>query len=145
MMVEIKIRSKSGQLPVYETEGASGMDLRALLEEDVILRPMERKLIGTGLYIQLPFGYEAQIRARSGLSIKKGITLVNGIGTVDSDYRGELLIPLINLSEEEFTIKNGDRIAQMVIMSCCKVKLKKVETLENTERGEGGFGHTGRQ
>lgn len=144
-MVEIKIRSKSGQLPVYETEGASGMDLRALLEEDVILRPMERKLIGTGLYIQLPFGYEAQIRARSGLSIKKGITLVNGIGTVDSDYRGELLIPLINLSEEEFTIKNGDRIAQMVIMSCCKVKLKKVETLENTERGEGGFGHTGRQ
>lgn len=144
-MVEIKIRSKSGQLPVYETEGASGMDLRALLEENVILRPMERKLIGTGLYIQLPFGYEAQIRARSGLSIKKGITLVNGIGTVDSDYRGELLIPLINLSEEEFTIKNGDRIAQMVIMSCCKVKLKKVETLENTERGEGGFGHTGRQ
>lgn len=144
-MVEIKIRSKSGQLPVYETEGASGMDLRALLEGDVILRPMERKLIGTGLYIQLPFGYEAQIRARSGLSIKKGITLVNGIGTVDSDYRGELLIPLINLSEEEFTIKNGDRIAQMVIMSCCKVKLKKVETLENTERGEGGFGHTGRQ
>ena len=93
----------------------------------------------------LPICYEAQIRARSGLSIKKGITLVNGIGTVDSDYRGELLIPLINLSEEEFTIKNGDRIAQMVIMSCCKVKLKKVETLENTERGEGGFGHTGRQ
>lgn len=144
-MIEIKIMSKSGHMPTYETEGASGMDLRALLKEDVILKPMERRLISTGLYIQLPTGYEAQIRARSGLSIKRGITLVNGIGTVDSDYRGELLIPLINLGEEKFKIKNGDRIAQMVITAYCKVKLKKVETLENTKRGTGGFGHTGSQ
>lgn len=142
-MVEIKIVTKTGQVPEYETSGSAGMDLRANLEEPVVLEPGERRLIETGLFIEIPDGYEAQVRARSGLSIKHGITLINGIGTVDSDFRGELKVPLVNLGQEAFVIENGDRIAQMVIAKYSKVTWKIADSLSETERGEGGFGHTG--
>ena len=142
-MVEIKIVTKTGQVPSYETEGASGMDIRAFIESPICLNPGERKLINTGLYVEIPKGYEAQVRARSGLSIKHGITLINGIGTVDSDYRGELMVPLVNLGQEAFTINNGDRIAQMVIAKYETCQFKIVEKLSDTKRGKGGFGHTG--
>ena len=125
--MELKFKSLSGSLPTYATDGASGMDLRAFIDEPVILQPMERRLIPTGLFVQIPEGYEGQVRARSGLAIKHGIGLVNSIGTIDSDYRGELKIPVINFGNESFTINNGDRIAE----------------LDETDRGEGGFGHTG--
>ena len=143
MSVKVKIVSRSGILPAYETEGASGMDLRAFLKEPMILKPMERALVPTGLFIQLPEGVEAQVRARSGLAIKHGIGLVNGIGTVDSDYRGELLIPMINWGSEDFVINDGDRIAQMVICRYERAEREKVDKLEDSARGEGGFGHTG--
>ena len=143
MSVKVKIVSRSGILPAYETEGASGMDLRAFLEEPMVLRPMERALVPTGLFIQLPEGVEAQVRARSGLAIRHGVGLVNGIGTVDSDYRGELLIPMINWGSEDFVINDGDRIAQMVICRYERAELEKVDELEDSARGEGGFGHTG--
>ena len=143
MSIKVKIVSRSGILPAYETEGASGMDLRAFLKEPMILKPMERALVPTGLFIQLPEGVEAQVRARSGLAIRHGVGLVNGIGTVDSDYRGELLIPMINWGSEDFVINDGDRIAQMVICRYERAELEKVDELEDSERGEGGFGHTG--
>lgn len=141
--MEIKIKSLSGILPQYETEGSAGMDLRAFLEIPITLSQGERKLIPTGLFIELPKGYEAQIRARSGLSIKHGLTMVNGIGTIDSDYRGELKIPMINLGQESFTINNGDRIAQMIISTYEVATLIQVESIQETTRSDGGFGHTG--
>lgn len=141
--MELKFKSLSGSLPTYATDGASGMDLRAFIDEPVILQPMERRLIPTGLFVQIPEGYEGQVRARSGLAIKHGIGLVNSIGTIDSDYRGELKIPVINFGNESFTINNGDRIAQLVIASYERVVPITVSDLDETDRGEGGFGHTG--
>ena len=141
--MELKFKSLSGSLPTYATDGASGMDLRAFIDEPVILKPMERRLIPTGLFVQIPEGYEGQVRARSGLAIKHGIGLVNSIGTIDSDYRGELKIPVINFGNESFTINNGDRIAQLVIASYERVVPIMVFDLDETDRGEGGFGHTG--
>ena len=141
--MELKFKSLSGSLPTNATDGASGMDLRAFIDEPVILKPMERRLIPTGLFVQIPEGYEGQVRARSGLAIKHGIGLVNSIGTIDSDYRGELKIPVINFGNESFTINNGDRIAQLVIASYERVVPIMVSDLDETDRGEGGFGHTG--
>lgn len=141
--MELKFKSLSGSLPTYATDGASGMDLRAFIDEPVILEPMERRLIPTGLFVQIPEGYEGQVRARSGLAIKHGIGLVNSIGTIDSDYRGELKIPVINFGNESFTINNGDRVAQLVIASYERVTPIIVSELDETDRGEGGFGHTG--
>ena len=141
--MELKFKSLSGSLPTYATDGASGMDLRAFIDEPVILQPMERRLIPTGLFVQIPEGYEGQVRARSGLAIKHGIGLVNSIGTIDSDYRGELKIPVINFGNESFTINNGDRIAQLVIASYERVTPIVVSELDETDRGEGGFVHTG--
>lgn len=143
VMIKVKIISDSGIYPEYETEGSAGMDIRAYIDEAVIIKPGERKLIPTGLRIQLPAGYEAQIRARSGLAIKNGITLINAIGTIDSDYRGEIKVGLVNLSDEDHVIENGDRIAQMVIAEYKRAVLEPAEDLEETERGSGGFGHTG--
>ena len=143
MKAEIKIISKSGILPTYETEGSAGADLRAYLEEPVTLQPGERRLVPTGLFVELPVGVEAQIRARSGMAIKHGIGLVNGVGTVDSDYRGEWNVPLINFSNEPYTIHDGDRIAQVVFASYVKGEFVVTETIDETERGAGGFGHTG--
>ena len=130
-------------MPTYETEGSAGADLRAYLDEPVTLMPGERKLIPTGLYVELPQGIEAQVRARSGLSIKHGIGLVNGVGTVDSDYRGEWNVPLINFSDEPYTINDGDRIAQVVFSRYERASFESVEKINETERGDGGFGHTG--
>ena len=143
VMIKVKIISDSGIYPEDETEGSAGMDIRAYIDEPVIIKPGERKLIPTGLRIQLPAGYEAQIRARSGLAIRNGITLINAIGTIDSDYRGEIKVGLVNLSDEDHVIENGDRIAQMVIAEYKRAVLEPAEDLEETERGSGGFGHTG--
>lgn len=144
--VEIKIiNHSSNPLPKYATEGSSGMDIRANLETPKNLRSLERALIPTGLFIELPVGYEAQIRPRSGLAIKQGITCLNSPGTIDSDYRGEIKIILINLSGEEQVIQPGDRIAQMIIQKVEKGILKEVKELVMTDRNEGGFGHTGKQ
>jgi len=143
MKPKIKIISKSGILPSYETDGSAGADLRAYIDEPVTLMPGERRLIPTGLFVQLPVGIEAQIRARSGLAIKHGIGLVNGIGTVDSDYRGEWNVPLINWGQEPYTIHNGDRIAQVVFASYVVGDFELTESIDSTERGAGGFGHTG--
>ncbi|WZL74896.1 dUTP diphosphatase [Clostridiaceae bacterium 35-E11] len=143
-MYKIKIKVAEGvSLPKYETSGAAGMDLRANLKEKIVIKPGERALVSTGLYIELPEGMEGQVRARSGLAIKYGIGLVNGIGTIDSDYRGEIKIPLINWGDEDFIIKNGDRIAQLVICKYEKIIWEQGEFLEETKRGTGGFGHTG--
>ena len=143
--IQIKIINNSeNEIPVYATAGSSGMDIRAHLTEPVILKSLERKLIPTGLFIELPEGYEAQIRPRSGLALKHGITCLNTPGTIDSDYRGEIKVLLINLSGEEQTINNNERIAQMVICSVEKAALIVAGKIENTERGNGGFGHTGR-
>jgi dUTP pyrophosphatase len=142
----IRIINKSNNpLPAYATEGSSGMDLRASIDEEVILQPLERKLIPTGLFIELPVGYEAQVRPRSGLAIKNGITCLNSPGTIDADYRGEIKVILINLSNENQSINTGDRIAQMVIQKVEQVHFEAVEILNETERGEGGFGHSGKQ
>ena len=142
--MKIKVINKSGHpLPHYETNQAAGMDLKAFLQETVTLKPMERKIIPTGIYMALPNGYEAQVRPRSGLAAKKGITVLNAPGTVDADYRGEVGVILINLSSEDFSINNGDRIAQMVIAPYIQGNWHETETLEETERGEGGFGSTG--
>jgi len=130
-------------LPIYSTEHSAGMDLRAFLTEPVILKPLERALIPTGLFIEVPEGFEAQVRPRSGLAIKNGITVLNTPGTIDADYRGEVKVILINLSNELFTIQNGDRIAQMVIAKYEKICWKQVEQLSETERGAGGFGSSG--
>jgi dUTP pyrophosphatase len=146
-MSKVKVRiinQSSNPLPEYATEGSAGMDLRANLTSPVTLRPMERLLIPTGIFIELPDDYEAQVRPRSGLAIKYGITCVNSPGTVDADYRGELKVVLINLSNEEHTIVHGDRIAQMVVHKVEKVKWKEVENISETGRGDGGFGHTGK-
>ena len=141
--MNVRIITKSGQLPAYETEGSAGMDLRAYLDAPVTLAPMERALIPTGIFLEIPRGYEAQVRARSGLAVKHGIGLVNGIGTIDSDYRGEVKVALINWGSEPFIIENGDRIAQLVIAAYERVTWEQTDTLEETERGAGGFGHTG--
>ncbi len=143
MKIEIINKSKH-DLPSYATPLSAGMDLRANLDAPVILKPMERKIIPTGLYIALPEGYEAQIRPRSGLAIKHGITLVNTPGTIDADYRGEIGIIMINLSNEDFEIQDGERIAQMVINKYEKIDWLPVESLDETSRGEGGFGSTGK-
>lgn len=144
--MEVKIVNKSqNELPAYSTIHSAGMDLRANLTEPVVLKPLERKLIPTGLFIELPVGYEAQIRPRSGLALKKGITVLNSPGTIDADYRGEICVILINLSGDEFVIENGERICQMVVASHETVEWQLVEKLEETKRGEGGFGHTGKK
>jgi len=142
MKINIVNKSKN-PLPSYETEHSAGMDLRANLEYPITLQPFERNLIPTGLFIELPGGYEAQIRPRSGLAIKHGITLVNTPGTIDADYRGEIKVILINLSQEPYTINSGDRIAQMIISSYTRVHFSEVTVLNETKRGEGGFGHSG--
>ena len=142
--MEIKVINKGRQpLPEYATPLSAGLDLRANIEESIVLRPMERQLIGTGLYIALPPGYEAQVRPRSGLALKHGITVLNTTGTIDADYRGEVKVLLINLSAEPFTINEGERIAQMVIARHEHAELTLVEELDETERGAGGYGHTG--
>ncbi len=138
------INKSNNTLPAYETASSAGMDLRAFIDADVVLKPFERKLIPTGLYIELPDGYEAQIRPRSGLAIKSGITVLNSPGTIDADYRGEIKVILINLSQEDFTIKSGDRICQMVIAKHEKAEFVEVDEISETERGAGGFGHTGK-
>ena len=140
--VVVKIKTET-DIPNYETSGSAGMDVRAHVESPVTIKPGKWALVPTGLYIELPVGYEAQIRARSGLSVKKGITLINGIGTIDSDYRGEIKIGLLNLGEEEFVVSNGDRIAQMVVMKYERAELVITQELSDTDRGDGGFGHTG--
>lgn len=143
-MVNIKIVNKSNNpLPQYASVGSAGLDLRAYLSEPIILKPLERIAVPTGLFIELPTGYEAQIRPRSGLAIKSGITILNSPGTIDSDYRGEIKAILINLSNEEFVINNGDRICQMVIAQHEQAQFQLVSTLSETDRGEGGFGHSG--
>lgn len=143
-MVRIKVINKGHQvLPQYATMQSAGMDLRANIDEAITLHPMERKLINTGLYIALPIGYEAQVRPRSGLAFKYGVTVLNTPGTIDSDYRGELKVLLINLSDKDFTINDGERIAQMVIARHEQGEFVEVEELDETERGTGGYGHTG--
>ena len=139
----IKIINESAHpLPEYQTESSAGMDLNANLAESITLKSLERKLIPTGLFLELPSGYEAQIRPRSGLAIKNGITVLNSPGTIDADYRGEIGVILVNLSSEDFTINNGDRIAQMLIAQYETAKWQEVKSLNETERGEGGFGST---
>lgn len=143
-MLKIQVINKGHQpLPQYATLQSAGMDLRANLEEPIILRPLERRLIPTGLHIALPAGYEAQVRPRSGLALKKGITVLNSPGTIDADYRGEVGVLLINLSQEDFVVNDGERIAQMVIARHEQGEFEAVEVLDETERGEGGYGHTG--
>lgn len=139
------MNNSKNELPQYQTKGAAGMDLRANLEKDIVLKPMERAIIPTGLFLEIPEGYEIQIRARSGLAIKYGITLINCVGTIDSDYRGELKVPIVNLSKENFTIKNGERIAQMILAKYEKINFEVVNILEKTQRGIGGFGSTGKK
>lgn len=141
--MEIRIVSKGGTLPAYATEGSSGADLRAYIKEPITLMPGERRLVPTGLFVEIPQGVEAQIRARSGLAIKHGIGLVNGVGTVDSDYRGEWNIPLINWGQEPYTIHSGDRIAQVIFSRYEKADFVSVSQISETQRGAGGFGHTG--
>lgn len=142
MKIKVINKSKFG-LPEYKTKGSAGMDLKANIEEPITLKPMERRLIPTGIYVSIPEGYEGQIRPRSGLALKHGITLVNSVGTIDFDYRGEIGVPVINLGTEDFTINAGDRIAQFIISKYERVEFEEVEILDATERGEGGFGHTG--
>lgn len=143
-MIKIKVVNKGNQqLPEYATPLSAGMDLRANIGEDIVLRPMERHIVPTGLYIALPAGYEAQVRPRSGLALKHGITVLNSPGTIDADYRGEIGVLLINLSDKDFVITDGERIAQMVIARHEQGEFEIVDELDTTERGEGGYGHTG--
>ncbi|MFB1012944.1 MAG: dUTP pyrophosphatase [Bacteroidia bacterium] len=143
-MIDLSIINKSNNpLPKYQTKQSAGLDLCAFLDDELILKPMDRKLIGTGLYIALPEGFEAMIRPRSGMAFKHGITVINSPGTIDADYRGEIKIALVNLSQENFTIKNGDRVAQMVVNKYEQVSFNLTDSLEDTERGTGGYGHTG--
>lgn len=144
MKVGVINRSKHS-LPQYESEHAAGLDLKANLDEEIALKPMERKLVPTGLFIELPVGYEAQIRPRSGLALKKGITVLNTPGTIDADYRGEIGIILINLSNDEFVVKDGERICQMVIKKHEIIEWNEMTELGGTSRGSGGFGHTGKK
>ena len=142
--MKVQIINKGRQpLPTYATPQSAGMDLRANIDEPIVLHPMERRLVPTGLYMALPVGYEAQIRPRSGLALKHGITVLNTPGTIDADYRGELMVLLINFSQEDFVIQEGERIAQMVIAKHEQAEFVEVETLDETERGTGGYGHTG--
>lgn len=146
-MAKIKVRvinQSNNPLPEYATEGAAGMDIRANIDGPIVLQPMERFLVPTGLFIELPPGYEAQVRPRSGLAVKQGITCLNSPGTIDSDYRGEVRVILINLSHEDQTIHHGDRIAQMVIHPVEQIKWKTVKKIGETKRNDGGFGHTGK-
>ena len=143
-MIEIKVVNKGHQqLPAYATPLSAGMDLRANLDQPVVLHPLERRLIKTGLFMALPEGYEAQVRPRSGLALKKGITVLNSPGTIDADYRGEIGVLLINLSQEDFVVNDGERIAQMVIARHEQGEFIVVDELDETERGAGGYGHTG--
>lgn len=144
MQVKIVNRSKHA-LPAYETKASAGMDLRANIDAPVVLEPLGRALIPTGLFIALPEGYEAQIRPRSGLAAKHGISVLNSPGTIDADYRGEIKVILVNLSNEPFTIEDGERVCQMVVAKHEQVAWESVEVLDETERGEGGFGHTGKK
>ena len=137
------INQSSNELPKYETMSSAGMDLRASLETSIVLKPMERRLLSTGLFLELPIGYEAQIRPRSGLAFKHGITVLNSPGTIDADYRGEIKVLLVNLSDQDFVVNSGDRVAQMVIARHEKVSWEPVGELNETTRGHGGFGHTG--
>ena len=139
------INKSSHDLPRYETIASAGMDLRAHIEQDIILKPLERSIIPTGLFMALPVGYEAQVRPRSGLAAKYGLTVLNSPGTIDADYRGEIGVILVNLSNADFTIKNGERVAQMVIAKHERAKWNPVQSLSETSRGAGGFGSTGRQ
>ena len=145
--MEVKIINKSdNQLPAYETIHSAGMDLRAYLPEGpIVLKPMQRTLVPTGLFMEIPEGYEGQVRPRSGLAIKNGITVLNTPGTIDADYRGEVKIILVNLSDTDFVINSGERGAQIVFAKCEQMEVVNAETLSETERGEGGFGHTGRK
>jgi len=142
MMIKI-VNQSHHPLPAYETIASAGMDLRAFIDEPIWLKPLQRALVPTGLFIELPMGFEAQIRPRSGLAFKKGITVLNTPGTIDADYRGEIKVILVNLSGEDFLVEDGERIAQMIIASHEKAEWKQVEVLEETKRGAGGFGHTG--
>ena len=143
-MIQVKVINKGKQpLPAYATEQSAGMDLRADIEQPVTLKPLERRLKPTGLHIALPQGYEAQVRPRSGLALKHGITVLNTPGTIDADYRGEIGVVLVNLSNEDFVVNPGERVAQMVIAQYEQAVLQTVDTLDETERGEGGYGHTG--
>lgn len=143
-MLKVKIINRGRQpLPTYATALSAGMDLRANIDEDITLQPMQRQLVPTGLHIALPEGYEAQIRPRSGLALKHGITVLNTPGTVDADYRGEIMVLLINFSNEPFIVKDGERIAQMIVAKHEQVNFELTETLDETERGAGGYGHTG--
>ena len=143
-MLKVKIINRGRQpLPTYATALSAGMDLRANIDEDITLLPMQRQLVPTGLYIALPEGYEAQIRPRSGLALKHGITVLNTPGTVDADYRGEIMVLLVNFSDEPFVVKDGERIAQMIVAKHEQVSFELTETLDETERGAGGYGHTG--
>ena len=143
-MIQVKVINKGKQpLPAYATEQSAGMDLRADIEQPVTLKPLERRLIPTGLHIALPQGYEAQVRPRSGLALKHGITVLNTPGTIDADYRGEIGVVLVNLSNEDFVVNPGERVAQMVIAKYEQAVLQTVDTLDETARGEGGYGHTG--
>ena len=143
-MLQIRIINKGHHpLPSYETEQSAGMDLRANISEPIVLKPLERRLVPTGLFMALPQGYEAQIRPRSGLAFKKGITVLNSPGTIDSDYRGEIMVLLINFSNEDFVVNDGERIAQMVIARHEVAQFVSVDILDDTERGAGGYGHTG--
>ena len=143
-MIQIKVINKGHQqLPAYATSQSAGMDLRANIDTPIVLQPMERRLIPTGLHIALPAGFEAQVRPRSGLALKHGLTVLNSPGTVDADYRGEIMVLLINLSSTPFTVNDGERIAQMVIARHEQATFVEVEELDETERGEGGYGHTG--
>jgi dUTP pyrophosphatase len=143
--MKINIINKSGlALPQYETAHAAGMDMRAFTPEEIVIKPLQRILVPTGLHIELPVGYEAQIRPRSGLAYKHGISIVNSPGTIDADYRGEIKVLLVNLSDTDFVVNNGDRIAQMVIAKHETISWESVEELGSTARGEGGYGHTGK-
>ncbi len=143
-MVKIKVVNTGHQpLPAYATPQSAGLDLRANIEAPITLQPLERRLVPTGLHIALPDGYEAQVRPRSGLALKHGITVLNTPGTIDADYRGEIMVLLVNFSNEDFVVKDGERIAQMIIAKYAKAAFESVEVLDETERGEGGYGHTG--
>jgi dUTP pyrophosphatase len=143
-MIEVKVVNRGHQpLPQYATAQSAGMDLRANIDESIVLRPLERRLIPTGLFIALPEGYEAQVRPRSGLALKHGLTVLNAPGTIDADYRGEIGVVLVNLSDKDFVVNDGERIAQLVIARYEQAELQLVDVLDETERGAGGYGHTG--
>jgi len=143
MIVKI-INTSTNELPAYQTAGAAGLDIRANLEKPIVLAPLQRMLVPTGLFLEIPEGYEVQVRPRSGLAAKHGITVINAPGTIDSDYRGEVKVPIVNLSDESFTIAHGERIAQMIFAKYERVTFQQVEELSDTQRGTAGFGSTGK-